>query len=1357
MRELFLNRDALFWMMFLRRYQQAQSSGVWKTVSGALIHIMDALTAPVKNFTATFEPQQDLHGYDNPWPAGGGVNKLPPSNADTKSRTQNGLTCVAGDDGVYTFTGTISGGAFDQTFTLPQTYVIQDGDYLHLRNTATNASGMMFLIFTDGNINKYFSSVNATVSLSEHVGKTIKSVRFYISATYNGTVSPMIINSSSATAFIPYENICPITGYTGCEVTVAGQNIFDVDALTTVTPIIGGNTYYGAEFSKAGTYAIKAYGTGSSAYLYARVRNADGTTGNTQYIVANTSTTPTIIDLQENCLLFIYCATASSTLSAAKTLFTNWQVQVAYQDTQPDSYSEYQGTTIPIKFPATGKNLFDKTATKVTTIAEVDFRTITYCSANVAGVNANNQYISVSSTCESLGIPVQKDDVVKVYLFGDLPDTQRFQFCICDDTGLSLVKSTYAISPTSQGIPRTGSITAEYSGYMFVEWGLDATANDGLVITKNETSSLTVYEPYNTAYSGTLTNKGTDKWELVVDNQKLSCTTYSVAGVRTNGYYCRLNVTGSYLASSDDSLFKANIAEIDRYSNASTPIKKLCISSAGNAGTTMTWMHCYIPDTVVNYDPEGSLTLAQCIARDLPPANWEIIAPLPEPITYQLTSDEVLTLLQGENNIWTNFNGETEVTYLVDTSKTVTGTLLHILDALRKPAKKLTVGMSPVQDLNGQDAPYPAGGGSQLLDVQDIAQITRSGITFKVEDARITASGTTTQGENFQIIPSTSPVALKAGTYTFSFTGTCNGAMQLRRVTGSPSVIDWINSSSRTSTTITLENDESCFINLNLGQAETSYTVDGKIKLESGSTATAWSPYSNICPITGWTGVDVYDDPKYGGFINFNQIIKNGDFESTSGWVATYGSISVSNNECAYTYDRVGTANANRIAILGSNKPLVTAGDIYAISAFFKTPYAQDVSFAGYSSEVSKVTIAMQTKSIPANTWTQVVAITNGTNTGLSEIRFGFHSSEQTAIGDVAYIKNAMMLNLTQMFGAGNEPSTVEEVKALFPKEYYAYNTGTETTVSTVNGGQCCLPYKFPALGKNPFDPNSPEHWVIAPNNTKSESVNSRSVIIPAQSGDTFTMSLGSKNNCVHYIAFVDDAGNILDRYGTSSANSVVRTAPDGTAYCYAGVTIIANVTDVQVERGASATFYEPFTNTVYGGTFTINEDGSGEIVATWLYVTVDGVNKKLNVSSASYIGEITTRAYFNNRPDLSIDGVSSMQNYVKCDSAKYNNTLGEQGYQFIQLTTNSGEINFRLLNSLTGVVSGDTTTQAATKINAYLASNPINVVYALKEPATYTLTAQQVLKLLKGENNIWSNANGEIELTYLPKVESTP
>lgn len=34
------------------------------------------------------------------------------------------------------------------------------------------------------------------------------------------------------------------------------------------------------------------------------------------------------------------------------------------------------------------------------------------------------------------------------------------------------------------------------------------------------------------------------------------------------------------------------------------------------------------------------------------------------------------------------------------------------------------------------------------------------------------------------------------------------------------------------------------------------------------------------------------------------------------------------------------------------------------------------------------------------------------------------------------------VINLTQMFGVGNEPATVEEFKAMFPLDYYAYNTG---------------------------------------------------------------------------------------------------------------------------------------------------------------------------------------------------------------------------------------------------------------------------------------------------------------------------
>lgn len=51
-------------------------------------------------------------------------------------------------------------------------------------------------------------------------------------------------------------------------------------------------------------------------------------------------------------------------------------------------------------------------------------------------------------------------------------------------------------------------------------------------------------------------------------------------------------------------------------------------------------------------------------------------------------------------------------------------------------------------------------------------------------------------------------------------------------------------------------------------------------------------------------------------------------------------------------------------------------------------------------------------------------------------IRFNSNNTE-----DVFNFKNTQIIDLTKMFGAGNEP-TVEQFKQWFPKDYYTYNTG---------------------------------------------------------------------------------------------------------------------------------------------------------------------------------------------------------------------------------------------------------------------------------------------------------------------------
>ena len=44
------------------------------------------------------------------------------------------------------------------------------------------------------------------------------------------------------------------------------------------------------------------------------------------------------------------------------------------------------------------------------------------------------------------------------------------------------------------------------------------------------------------------------------------------------------------------------------------------------------------------------------------------------------------------------------------------------------------------------------------------------------------------------------------------------------------------------------------------------------------------------------------------------------------------------------------------------------------------------------------------------------------------------------------YLKSAMVIDLTQVFGAGNEPTTVSQFQALFPNDYYADKVATKNT-----------------------------------------------------------------------------------------------------------------------------------------------------------------------------------------------------------------------------------------------------------------------------------------------------------------------
>lgn len=72
---------------------------------------------------------------------------------------------------------------------------------------------------------------------------------------------------------------------------------------------------------------------------------------------------------------------------------------------------------------------------------------------------------------------------------------------------------------------------------------------------------------------------------------------------------------------------------------------------------------------------------------------------------------------------------------------------------------------------------------------------------------------------------------------------------------------------------------------------------------------------------------------------------------------------------------------------------------------------------------------------------------TLNSSAGAGENRSGFIKySDSSKVLSIEW-KNLQIFDLTQMFGAGNEPATVAEFRAMFPDDYYPYNAGELKTI----------------------------------------------------------------------------------------------------------------------------------------------------------------------------------------------------------------------------------------------------------------------------------------------------------------------
>ena len=205
------------------------------SASGAIASFSDgADDMPLKDCVVNIEPVQDLHGYNYPWPAGGGKNLVPSTLDNLIARngagswnnniyTLNGLTFTVNDDGSIKINGTASTTTYF-TFIPNNLGVPMDaGDYICHE---TGQSGITMTVVKNGSYWISASLSNTTGSLTESAN-----ISFYMAISNdtvvnNLTVYPMFEKGTSESDYSPYSNICPITGWTGANVQRTGKNLW---------------------------------------------------------------------------------------------------------------------------------------------------------------------------------------------------------------------------------------------------------------------------------------------------------------------------------------------------------------------------------------------------------------------------------------------------------------------------------------------------------------------------------------------------------------------------------------------------------------------------------------------------------------------------------------------------------------------------------------------------------------------------------------------------------------------------------------------------------------------------------------------------------------------------------------------------------------------------------------------------------------------------------------------------------------------------------------------------------------------------------------------------------------------------
>ena len=232
------------------------------------------------------------------------------------------------------------------------------------------------------------------------------------------------------------------------------------------------------------------------------------------------------------------------------------------------------------------------------------------------------------------------------------------------------------------------------------------------------------------------------------------------------------------------------------------------------------------------------ITRGECYLARISGANVQI----PEPITrvemylakkcgVDIVTPSPIVRIEHWLNAWAS--GE-------DPLVTLTGKIISFFSKAAKPFKSTQLAIEPVQDLHGYEAPWPPGGGANQWDEE-----WEQGL-ISASNGQNTPSDQYCRTKNYiAVAPSTN--------YYFKNTPS---PLYIRRYASDKSFLGYLQLGGNTTWTT---------------PADTYYirfcwdgqTYSNNIAFNYPSSVTTYSPYSNISPISGHTGADIFNEAAY--------------------------------------------------------------------------------------------------------------------------------------------------------------------------------------------------------------------------------------------------------------------------------------------------------------------------------------------------------------------------------------------------------------------------------------------------------------------------------------------------------------